>query len=270
MNFSHLYDYSHIRFILTSLALLALLLVIIEIGYRAGKRHAKRNVENSALDIGTIQAAILGLLGLLLAFTYSSASTRMETRKQMIVSEANDIGTAFLRADLLPEPQRSALRNALRDYANTRIIEDDVAADPEKSRAAIANSEAILSRLWPIATDLAATGTRPFTPADALVLQSLNAVIDTHSSRLAAGRDHLPPAILALLLFVAFISVGISGYACGLAGHHNLLLTTMLALLITAVMLTIADLDSPHAGLLRASQQSLRDLTSSLNTTQPH
>jgi hypothetical protein len=266
MDFHHFYDASTARLLFVGGALLALLLVTIEGGYRAGVRHRKSKAENSSLDLGTIQAAILGILGLLLAFTYSSASDRMETRKHVIVAEANDIGTAYLRADLLPEPQATALRNALSDYAKTRILEDDTANDPEKLQAAFRATETALNRLWPVATD---TGGRPFTPANALVIQAVNDVIEMHTNRLAAGRDHLPPAILCLLLFVALISVGISGYACGLAAHHNVILTTMLALLITAVMLTIIDLDSPHAGFLRASQQSLRDLTTSLTTTQP-
>jgi hypothetical protein len=131
--------------------LLVLLLLAVEAGVRAGTRaRAQRKGEGTA-DLGTIQGAVLGLLGLLLAFTYSLAAGRQDARRGLLVREANAIGTAYLRAGLLPEPRRGELRAILRQYVDSRIAPDDVVRDPVRLAEAVQRSERVLQTLWPAA-----------------------------------------------------------------------------------------------------------------------
>jgi hypothetical protein len=248
---------SLVQVMLILAGLLAAMLVAIEVGYRAGAALRKRQPKQSGLDLGTIQGAVLGLLGLLLAFTYSYVSGRAEMRKQAVVEEANAIGTAYLRTQLMAEPIRSELREALRVYAQTRIIDDEVAGNREKFQVAVTASAQAQDKLWPIVAKLDG---KKSTPADALMIAAVNEVLDMHTRRVAATRDRLPAPVFLLIVFVAVVSVGITGYAGGLVGHHNGVLNTTLAVLITGVVLVILDLDLPRAGFLQVSQESLREL----------
>jgi hypothetical protein len=121
------------------------------------------------------RCTILGLLSLLLAFTYAFVAGRHDVRQALIVREANAIGTAFLRSGLLPEPPRRELQALLRQYLDSRILSAEVAARPSKVAEAIQHSERLQAALWPIAArDIA--GRLP-TVLDSLVLQALNEVI---------------------------------------------------------------------------------------------
>ena len=240
------------------LAFLAGLLLALEVGYRVGKHNRHR--EGS--DIGPIQGAVLGLLGLLLAFTYSYVATRVDNRKQAVVEEANAIGTAYLRAGLMPEPGRDDLRNLLRAYTDLRIVTAQIASDPARLQANIAESEALHNQLWATAAKL--LDARAPTPIDGLMFQSLNEVIDMHGRRLAAGRDRLPGLILALLFIVAIVALAVTGFITGHTGQRNSLLTVTLAVMLTAVTYIIIDLDHSRSGIIRVSQESLQDLQKSL------
>ena len=247
---------------IAGLLVLALLLVAVQIGFLAGRRARKRDKSEGGAELGIIQGAVLGLLGLLLAFTYSFVASRYDARRQAVVQEANALGTSWLRAGLLPEPGRSELRQALRDYLRSRLVADEVFSDPKRLAAAIAGSERLQARLWP--TAVKRLEGRPSTPADALLLQSLNELIDLHAVRLAAGRDRLPGPILFMVGLVAVISVGVTGFTAGLNDRRNVVLTTTLAVLIAAVTFVILDLDRPRGGLIRVSQRSLIELQQSL------
>src|SRR5688572_15602531 len=132
------------------LPLLVLLLLATEAGYRAGAAsRSRRGGDGGPPDLGTIPGAVLGLLALLLAFTYSFVTGRADARKQAVVSEANAIGTAWLRAGLVADPHRSELRRLLRQYLDTRIVTDEVGGDRGRLAGHMAESERVQSQLWP-------------------------------------------------------------------------------------------------------------------------
>jgi hypothetical protein len=255
--------------------LLVLLLLAVEAGVRAGARTRARarRKEGETADFGPIQGAVLGLLGLLLAFTYSLAASRQDARRELVVQEANAIGTAYLRAGLLPEPRRGELRAILRQYVDSRIVPDEVVRDPVKMAEAVRRSEQILQTLWP-------AGSRniegqPPTVLDSLMFQALNEVIDLHTERLAAYEYRIPQIILWLLFVVATMAMAMTGFSSGLSGRRSLFFTSTLAVLVAAVIMVILDLDHPRRGLIRVSQRSMIQLRDSLQadadpTPKPH
>lgn len=226
-----------------------------EVGFRAGRRAVAEHDTRAATQIGAIQGAVLGLLGLLLAFSFSAAGSRFLERQDLIVAEANAIGTAFLRADLLDEPHRGTLRSALRDYTAKRI---ELAArlrtglDP----GLLADTERLHAVMWSAAID----GVRETPDRYLAVLDPVNEVIDLHSIRLAAGRKHLPMLVFGLLVACCLLAVGVIGYGCGLGGRRRAPLSLSLILLISSALWITIDLDHPRAGLLQLSDAPLEAL----------
>ena len=236
-----------------AVGLLAVLLLALEGGFRAGRLASSEADARSSGQIGAIQGAILGLLGLLLAFSFAAAGTRFLERQDLIVTEANAIGTAYLRADLLDEPHRSALRDALKKYTEFRIELSNRlrrGIDPSES----AEIERQHARMWNAAT--AGVTARP--ASTLAVVQPVNEVIDLHSVRMAAGRKHVPILVMGLLIACSILAIGVIGYASGMGGHRRAPLTVPLAVLIGASLWITIDLDHPRAGLLQLSDAPLK------------
>ena len=235
--------------------LLALPLVSLEIGFRAGRRaRAAADVQGSG-QVGALQGAILGLLGLLLAFSFASAAGRFLEKQDLIVEEANAIGTAALRADLLPEPHRSALRESLRDYTNHRIAVSQH-LHSGISQADLLQVEQLHIRIWTSALE----GVRTQPGAMLGVLPPVNDTIDLHSTRVASGRKHLPKLVIGLLIVCSGLAMGVIGYGCGMSGNRRIPLTTSLALIIAATLWITYDLDHPRSGLMKLNDAPLRAL----------
>jgi hypothetical protein len=238
------------------IGLLAVLIAALEVGYRAGSRRlfAPADADVSS-QTGAIQGAILGLLGLLLAFSFAAAGTRFLERQDLITREANAIGTAVLRADLLGEPERSELRAALRDYTKRRL---EVS---KKVRFVMDPADAVAfqqmhTRIWNAAR--AGVAARP--TALLAVLNPVNELIDLHTTRLAASRKHLPIPVLGLLVVCSAIATSITGYACGIADRRRSPSSIALALLIGAALWITIDLDYPRIGLLQLDDTPLEEL----------
>jgi hypothetical protein len=243
-------------------ALLALLWLATEVGFHLGVRARAQQQAGNSLNIDLVHGAILGLLSLLLAFTYSFVADRHKVRQALIVREANAIGTAFLRSGLLPETPRRELQALLRQYLDSRILTEEVRAEPSKLAEAIQGSVRLQAALWPTASRYIAA--RPPTPLDSLVLQGLNEVIDVHTERLAAIEYRLPSAILWLLCVIALTALALTGFGSGLHGRRSTYSTGALAVLVTAVILVIIALDSLQPTFIRLSQTSLIQLRDSL------
>lgn len=242
--------------VMIAASLLAGLLVSLEFGFRFGRRAKREHEAATGSQLGAVQGAVLGLLGLLLGFSFAGAASRFIERQDLIATEANAIGTAYLRADLLDEPQRSALRNTLRDYTahrlevSTRLRHGMPAADANRSVE-------LQDQMWKAASSGVAA--RP--AAIMAVLPPVNEVIDVHSLRIAAGLKHLPGLVLGLLVGCSFLAMVGIGYGCGLSERRNTVLTWSLAVLIGTALWTTIDLDYPRAGLIQANDAPLRALS---------
>jgi hypothetical protein len=176
-----------------------------------------------------------------------------------VLAEANAVHTVYLRAGHLPEPESTEIRELLRVYASTRIVNNDLADLQQK----IARSVEIQSRLWSITTELART--TPGSEILALFIDSLNEVIDLHSTRLSAGRyARVPETILILLLLGSLMALAMVGYSTGLTLRRSPLSSVVLIILLGAVTTLVVDLDRPRDGFLEVSQQPLIDLVEQL------
>ena len=249
------------------LAFLALMLVANEAGFRLGCRIRPGIEETARAQSTNIQGAVLALLGLLLAFTFSMAVTRYDLRRQLVVEESTAIGTTYLRAQLLPEPYRTEISRLLRDYVNIRLEFFGAGADQLRVKQVSNETDLIQDELWMQAI---AVGTvDPHAITTGLFLTSLNETIDIPARRLAALHNRIPEVVILLLLLGGILAVGVVGYGYGLGAGRNIFLIAAFSVLITLVVLVIIDLDRPRRGLITISQQSMLDLRESMDRTRP-
>jgi hypothetical protein len=208
--------------------------------------------------------ASLGLLALLLAFTFGLAASRFETRRQVFLDEVNAIGTAYLRAALLPETDRLDARKLLREYVDVR----SEGVRSGKVKEAIRRSEALQASLWAKAVALGQEN--PTSIVIGLFIQSINELIDLHTKRVATGlRSRIPNVIWLVLFAITVLAMAEMSYHSGLAGKSRPLAIPAVALAFAAVMLLIADLDRPGEGLIRVNQQAMGELREMMDISEP-
>ena len=183
-------------------ATIVVVILSIEGGYRLGKFRRARSDQEKEAPVGAIVAATLGLLAFMLAFTFGLAASRFDARRMIVLDEANAIGTANLRAGLLPEPHRSAIRQLFREYVDVRLE----AVNPAAVEEAIAKSGEMHRALWSQASELAAQDNRSIVTG--LFVQSLNEVIDLHAKRVMFGlHNRIPELVWLVLYFMAIVSM---------------------------------------------------------------
>ena len=234
--------------------LVVVLLAALEIGYRVGrwKGLAWKAFEPGGGG-GVVLTSMFALLGLMLAFTYAFTVTRFDARKQAIVDEANAISTAFLRADLAPEPARTELRTLLLEYAKTRATPRGTTS--AKLQGELDRSLQVQAKLWP-ATAQMVKG-KPAGPIEASIVLAINNVLDAHGTRLAKVLDRLPTIVLVMLVFITAASLAVAGFNAGISGGMNRLRMTVLTLVLASIIVVIIDFDLPQRGFIRVSQDSL-------------
>jgi hypothetical protein len=201
-----------------------------------------------------IQASTLGLLALLLGFSFEMAASRYEARRQLMVDEANAIGTSRLRAVAIPDEVGTDVRRLLQRYVDARLALDR-ARDKAAIEAAIAEAERLQLEVWSRAATLAKQ--EPQSLPAALLLQSLNEMIDLHAKRINAAKNTIPVTVLVALVVVTMIAMGWVGAGFGSTGRTGVVTVLILSSLIALVIAVIVDLDRPRAGVVRLSQASL-------------
>lgn len=236
-----------------------LVLLALEGGYRFGRwRHSHVSGEKEA-PVGAMVGSILGLLAMMLAFTFNLAATRFEERRRAVLDEANAIGTTYLRSSLLPEPQRSELRSLLRQYADVRLE----AVQKGNVAEGIARSEELHQELW--SRGAAAAEKHPEFITAGLFLQSLNELIDLHAKRLHVSmRSRMPPVIWFSLFILTLLGMTAMGYQAGLSWTRRSPAEILLALAFAGILYLIVDLDRSQEGLLRVGQQAMKDVRQSM------
>lgn len=244
-----------------SVAIAVLLLGIAEAGYRIGLRLFNARDEARRSQISGVQGAVLGLLGLLLGFTFSMAVSRFEERRDLVLLEANAIGTTWLRADLLPEAHRAETKALLQRFVDVRVEYQRVSDDPARLAEGLRLSAEIENALWRRAMEAAREAPTPIT---ATFINSLNEMIDTDAARLTAGRSDIPSAVWLLLLIVAGSGCLTSAYGSGAQGARSAFTAAFLPLLITVVIVLIFDLMHTHQGIVSIDQKPMLDLQQSM------
>jgi hypothetical protein len=243
---------------------LSLMVAGVEAGFRFGRRMAEKTGEMVKPQISVVEGSLVGVLGLLLAFTMSMAVTRFEVRKQLVLDDANAIGTSYRRTKLLPEPEASQIANLLRQYVDVRVRYVLVGEDPVKLQAAREQAARLQTEFWARAV---AYGQKDPNPVRAgLLLQSLNQVIDLDAARWMALHNHVPSAVIYLNAILALLTITLVGYAFGLHGVHHVFSMFLMALAFTVVLSVIIDLDRPRHGFIQVSQQPMIDLQRELHS----
>ena len=254
--FQDLIDSLPIPGVFLAFALLAL--VLYELGFRFGRWWQARTPEEKEGPTGMLVGSILALMAFLLAITMGMATDRFDSRRGLVLAEANDIGTTYLRAGYLPEPAASESRELLREYVPLRIVPPgtDSAEEliPELTRA-----NEIQTELWAMAEALARAA--PDAEMLALYIESLNETIDVATARQTAGIYARIPQTVLLLLFVgSALTLGMVGYSAGLTGRRSPLTAIALIVVLGAVITLIIDIERPQGGSLTVSQVPLIQL----------
>lgn len=212
---------------------------------------------------------MLGLLALLIGFTFLMALTRFEERREAVLNEANTIGTTALRARLLSEPHRTEILKLrteilklLREYAQIRVDYIPSGKSFAELPTIIGRSNAIHEALWQQAKAAAAQD-KNMVPTG-LFIQALNDMIDNQGKRLAALRNNIPNIVLILLFGVTAIACGLAGYASGIEPRRTRLPVYIMGTLICGVIFVILDFDRPNVGFITISQQPMIDTASSI------
>lgn len=232
-----------------------------EIGYRSGRRQLGRE-DAGGRHINSLQGGLLGLLALLLGFTISMSVSRFDTRRSLVLEEANAIGTTWLRAQFLSEGAARESAQLLRDYVVQRLefFTEDINA--ERQVAASEETARIQARLWQIA--VAEGREHPDADVIALYIGSLNQVIDLSEKRLGALNNHVPDTILYVMFFVAVGGMAFIGYGAGLSGRRRSGSSMIFAVLVALVLGTILDMDRPRRGFIQVSQGAMLRLQQAL------
>ncbi|MCV2487494.1 hypothetical protein OD917_21345 [Flavobacterium sp. SH_e] len=247
---------------LIALLLFIVMLFSVFIGKTIGSR--KRNEKDSE-EKASETSALTALLFFLLAFTFGMSSERYDSRRKIVVEEANDIGTALLRCDLYPDSVRTLLRKDFKEYVDARI--DYYAAGPDLKKILKADSlsQVISSKLWKRTAELSKDPKN--LAATQQMIPALNTMIDVTSSRLAGEKAKVPQSILVMLFFLSAITAFYNGYSDARKGKVDWLVETGFCLLVSLVILFTLDLDRPRRGFvnLDVPNQTIIDLQKNFN-----
>jgi hypothetical protein len=233
----------------------AILLAVFEVGYRVGRWRQERTPDEKEGPTTMLVGSLLALMAFLLAVTMGMASDRFDTRRGLVLDEANAIGTTYLRAGYLPQPYGADSQALLREYVPLRVN----VADQQVRAANFARSTEIHAELWAMAEELARA--TPDSVVLGLYIETLNQTIDLHATRATAiVYARVPETVLILLILGAALTLGMVGYSAGLTHRRSLPGAVVLVVVLAAVLTLVVDLDRPRDGFLQVSQQPLLDL----------
>jgi len=242
------------------LGLLLLFLAAVEGGYVLGDRRQKSTDyvdESRTAQAGIVLGALLTLAALLLAFTFSMAGSQFDSRRQLVIDDVNAIGTAFLRAQSLPMPQRVASRELLSQYVAERATLFD-----ESLAQRLARAEQMQQQLWAAVTEVAH---QEPTPVVSLYMQALNELIDLHTKMVSVEVwVRIPDLIIATLALLSLATMVLTGYLLGLRERRYGFPTVLMVFTYATVFGMVIDLDRPARGLFQVNQAPMVQLSESI------
>ncbi len=241
------------------------MLLLLGIGRSLGARRSARDPEAAKSGSGVVEGAVFGLMGLLIAFTFSGAASRFDVRRGLVVEEANDIGTAWLRLDLLPVTAQPPLREKFQQYVDARIALYSKWQDDISGSANLEQTRALQIEIWKDA--VAACRDSGSSPATMLLLPALNQMIDITTTRTMAARTHQPAVIHVMLLMLILAGSLLAGYDIGVGVNRNWFYAFAFAVIMTLSIYVILDFEFPRLGLIRINtfDQALVDLRQNKN-----
>jgi uncharacterized membrane protein len=241
---------------LVALLFVGLMVMACETGYALGLRS--RAAEKTKAMVPTIAASILALLGLLLGFTMSMSVSRYDSRRRLVLEEANALMSAYRRAQVLPAPENTKLQQLLRQYAGNRLRVSQNALDPRTLQQAKEEDAHLQGELWAEAAVLAQRN--PQSVPAGLLLESLDNAFSLENSRWISFVAHLPEGLIYVNALMGLVAALMVGYDFGITGNRHPLSEALVIISIMMVLTLIVELDHPHSGVIRVSQQPLVDL----------
>ena len=238
--------------ITVSILLIALyfgMILCLEAGRRLGRKKIRQDPEGARAGVGTVEGVVFALLGLIIAFTFSGAAGRFDARRALVLEEANDIGTAYLRVDLVPPACQPELRALFRLYVDKRI--EAYRRLDESTGADFSECLALQSRIWDLAVRACQSQASP-APAT-LLLPALNDMFDISTSRTAALKVHPPLVVFAMLGVLALASSLLAGFNMASANRPSWLHIMTFATVIVGTIYMICDIELPRSGLIRVN-----------------
>lgn len=229
------------------------MLVMLELGRRFGARQRRLHGADYAAGLSAVEGALFALLGLLVAFTFSGAATRFDDRRALIVEEANDIGTAYLRIDLLPAEAQPEMRAKFREYVDARIATYAALPNIEKALEYLGRANEIQGEIWKLAVPAAAQAA-PGSSASVLLLNALNTMFDITSTRAWTTRMHPPVVVFVMLATLALGCALIAGHGMSAAPERNWLHMLTFAFVLSCTVFVIVDLEFPRLGFFTVNE----------------
>jgi hypothetical protein len=250
-----------------ALSLILLMALALRIGFMVGMRStAIKNCKQCKEHISTLLSSLLGMLALILGFSFSIALERHGSRSEAVIEEANAIGTAYLRTTLLPEAYRQEAQQLIAQYLDVRIKESHFNLTQRAERETL-NQQAnnLQMQLWNNVSQAAVH--EPNTVTTGLPVQSINAMIDAYGKRYAELNRHIPELVLWLLFFAFIVSGGMLGYSAGISNHQPSKVVFVMLTVVVLMMYLVIDLDRPRRGLIHIDQTPMQSLKTLVQTT---
>jgi hypothetical protein len=240
------------------------MLVVLDVGRRIGARRLQHDAEGARAGVGVIEGSVFGLLGLLIAFTFSGAASRFDERRQLIVKEVNAIGTAWLRIDMLPPASRPAIQDGFRRYLDARLAAYRKLPDVAAAKQELADAQLIREEVWAKATTVCRT--EEGAPARMLLIPAMNEMFDIAEERILSTRMHPPAIIFVMLSLVALAGALLAGYSMAAGRTRSWIHMMGFAATIALAIYVTLEFEYPRLGFIRLHHfdQALVDLRSSM------
>ncbi len=242
------------------------MLFFMELGRRIGQKIQSKDPDGAHKGISTIEGSLFGLMGLLIAFTFTGAASRFEDRRQLITQESNAIGTAYLRIELLASADQPKMKEYFKQYLDSRIATYQKVPDMVAVWAELKHSIDLQNTIWSFAIS-ACKSTEAMTDAAKLLLPSINEMIDISNSRTVSAETHPPNAIFLLLGIFSLVGALFVGYGMAENKNRNFLYMIIFSIVMTLTVYLILDLEYPRLGFIRIDQADhlLFELRESMN-----
>lgn len=226
------------------------MVILSEVGRRSGRTRLARGPEELPRGVGLVEGAVFALLGLIIALTFAGALSRFHDRRQLITAEANAIGTAYLRLDLLPEDTQPEMRALFRRYLDSRLVAYLNVEDVMATQTKLAEAEALQGEIWAKALNACC---RPESPTSVamLLLPALNEMFDIRTTRIMANENHPPLIVFILLGGLSLIGAFLVGYGMSSPKNRAWLHPLVFAVVLSLSLYVIVDLEFPRLGLIR-------------------
>jgi hypothetical protein len=236
------------------------IIALFEVGRRIGLSRLAADPEGAQKGVGAVEGSVFALVGLLIAFTFSGAASRFDTRRELIIEETNSIGTAWLRLDLLPTNDQAALRDLFRQYLDSRLDVYRKLPDIAASEIELVRVAQLQRQIWQLAVSSTRSANSP--PLTTLLMPALNDMFDIATTRVEASRMHPPLTIFFMLVGLVFAAATLVGYAMAGGRGRNWLHIVGFATVTTLAVYVIIDLEYPRFGFIRvdAADQMMMDL----------